>query len=236
MDEKIIGILGGMGPEATADLFYRIIRATPAQRDQDHIRTIIYSNSKVPDRTAAILGNGPSPVPEMLKAAKTLEIAGVDFIIIPCNTAHHFIDELRAGVGIPILHMIELAANRVHEELPSVERAGLIATDGTVRSRIYHRSFSKIGVEIITPPESFQKKSMKAIYEHIKTGDLEEGGKILLNVANNLIGNGAQVVLCGCTEVSLVLKDGDISVPVVDPLQVLAETAIQIALGKDRFG
>ena len=232
MAEKIIGILGGMGPEATADLFYRIIRATPVQKDQDHIRTIIYSNSKVPDRTAAIRGSGPSPVPEMLKAAKALETAGADFIIIPCNTAHYFIDDLRDGVGIPILHMIELTAQRVQKESPSVGRAGLIATDGTVRSGIYHRSFSEIGVEIITPAENLQKEAMKAIYEHVKTGDLERGGEILREVANHLIGRGSQVILCGCTEVSLVLKDGGVPIPIVDPLQVLAETAVEAALGK----
>ena len=234
MAEKVIGILGGMGPEATVDLFYRIIRATPAQKDQDHPRTIIYSNSKVPDRTAAILGDGPSPVPEMLKAAKTLETAGADFIIIPCNTAHHFIDELRDGVGIPILHMIEVSAQRVQEELPTVKRAGLIATTGTVKSGIYHRSFSNIGVEIITPDGKFQRDAMKAIYERIKSGDLKGGGEIIRDVAGNLLENCAQIVLCGCTEVSLVLKDGDIPVPVVDSLQILAETAVQVALGNPR--
>jgi len=234
MAEKVIGILGGMGPEATVDLFYRIIRATPAQKDQDHPRTIIYSNSKVPDRTAAILGDGPSPVPEMLKAARALEVAGADFIIIPCNTAYHFIDELRDGVGIPILHMIEVSAQRVQEELPTVKRTGLIATTGTVKSGIYHRSFSNTGVEIITPNEKFQREAMKAIYERIKSGDLKGGGEIIRDVADNLLENGAQIVLCGCTEVSLVLKDGDIPVPVVDPLQILAETAVKVALGNRR--
>ena len=234
MAEKVIGILGGMGPEATVDLFYRIIKATPAQKDQDHPRTIIYSNSKVPDRTAAILGDGPSPVPEMLKAAKTLETAGADFIIIPCNTAHHFIDELRDGVGIPILHMIEVSAQRVQEELPTIKRAGLIATTGTVKSGIYHRSFSNIDVEIITPDGKFQREAMKAIYERIKSGDLKGGEEIIRDVAGNLLENGAQIVLCGCTEVSLVLKDGDIPVPVVDPLQILTETAVQVALGNRR--
>lgn len=233
MAEKIIGILGGMGPEATADLFYQIIRATTAQKDQDHIRTIIYSNPKVPDRTAAILAGGPSPVPEMMKAAQALEKAGADFIIIPCNTAHHFIDELRTRASIPILHMIELTARGVQEELPTVERAGLIATDGTVMSRIYHRNFANTGVEIITPQEVAQKKVMKAIYEQIKAGDLEGGRETILDAANRLIGNGVQAILCGCTEVSLVLKDGDISVPVVDPLQILAETAVRVALGME---
>ena len=91
MSEKTIGILGGMGPEATADLFYRIVKATPVERDQDHPRTIIYSNSKVPDRTPAIAGEGESPLPEMLMAARSLEGEGADFLIIPCNTAHYFI-------------------------------------------------------------------------------------------------------------------------------------------------
>ena len=113
MGEKIIGILGGMGPEATADLFYRIIRSTPVKRDQDHPRTIIYSNSKVPDRTAAILGKGPSPLPEMTMAATKLEKTGADFIVIPCNTAHYFIEELRKEIDIPILDMIELTAKTI---------------------------------------------------------------------------------------------------------------------------
>ncbi len=232
MGEKIIGILGGMGPEATADLFHRIIRATPARKDQDHPRTIIYSNSKVPDRTPAVLGVGPSPLPEMVNAARALETVGADFLIMPCNTAHYFIGELRESVGIPVLHMIELTAQRVVNELPAVKRAGLIATDGTVRSGIYNESFEEQGVTVMTPPEDLQLISMRAIYEHIKTGDLERGREIVLNVATNLVNGGAQVVICGCTEVSLVLKEGDIAVPVVDPLQVLADTAVGVALGK----
>lgn len=232
MGEKIIGIIGGMGPEATADLFFRIIRATPADRDQDHPRTIIYSNSKVPDRTPAVLGDGPSPTPEMTMAAKVLEVAGADFLIIPCNTAHYFIGELQESVGIPILNMIELTAETVSQELPYVKQAGLIATDGTVKSGIYHKSFDEQGVTIITPPEVLQRASMKAIYQHIKTGDLKSGREIVLNVATHLVKEGAQAVICGCTEISLVLKDGNIDVPVVDPLQVLAETTVGIALDK----
>ncbi len=231
MAEKIIGILGGMGPEATADLFYRIIRATPVKRDQDHIRTIIYSNSKVPDRTPAILGEGPSPLPEMVKAARKLEEAGADFIVIPCNTAHHFISELRGNVGIPILHMIELTAKKVTKDFLQVKRAGLIATVGTVKSRIYHRCFAEVGLNILTPSDNLQQAAMDAIYKNIKAGDLNGGRDILLRVADSLVQGGARIVICGCTEVSLVLKDGDIAAPVVDPLQILAETAVEIARG-----
>ena len=232
MSERIIGILGGMGPEATADLFYRIIRATPVEKDQDHVRTIIYSNSKVPDRTPAVLGEGVNPVPEMLMAARKLEGAGADFLIVPCNTAHYFIEELRRGVGIPILHMIELTAEEAKKAYPSMSRAGLIATDGTVRSGLYEESFGKAGIEIITPTPETQSRVMIAIYEHIKTGDLETGRRLSLEAAEALIGQGAEMIICGCTEISLVLKDGDIAVPVVDPLQVLAETAVKVGLGE----
>jgi aspartate racemase len=232
MTEKIIGILGGMGPEATADLFSRIVRAAPVEKDQDHPRTIIYSNSKVPDRTPAVLGDGPDPVPEMAKAGKALETAGADFLIVPCNTAHHFIGELKERVGIPILHMIEMTAKKVGHDLHDVKRAGLIATDGTLKSGLYHRSFSEQDIAIMNPSDDHQRASMNAIYKHIKTGDLKGGREIVLEVASGLIDGGAQAVICGCTEISLVLKDGDIPVPVIDPLQILAETAVDVALGK----
>jgi aspartate racemase len=232
MGEKIIGILGGMGPEATADLFYRIIRATPVQKDQDHIRTIIYSNSKVPDRTPAILGKGEDPVPEMLRAGKALQEAGVDFLIIPCNTAHYFIDRLRARLDIPVLHRIELTAEMVKLELPNVKKGGLIASDGTLKSKLYDRFFNKVGVQILPPSAELQKDAMSAIYDNIKTGNLEEGRKLTLKISDGLMKDGAEMIIAGCTEISLVLKEGDVDVPVVDPLQVLANRAVQIGLGK----
>ncbi|UCD45969.1 MAG: amino acid racemase [Candidatus Bathyarchaeota archaeon] len=231
MEEGIIGILGGMGPEATADLFYRIIHSTPVEKDQDHVRVVIYSNSKVPDRTAAILGGGPSPVPEMVKAAKALEGAGADFLIMPCNTAHHFIEDVRESVGVPVLDMIGLTSAFVSENHPGVKRVGLIATDGTLSSSIYHQRFEEQGVEVLTPEEGPQREVMEAIYGHVKTGDLEGGREILLRAASSLVDAGAGLVIPGCTEVSLVVGEGDVNVPVVDPLQVLAEEAVARALG-----
>lgn len=231
MAEKIIGILGGMGPEATADLYYRIIRATPAKKDRDHPRTIIYSNTKVPDRTAAIIGEGPSPLGEMVKAGAALEQAGADFLIMPCNTAHYFIDDLRAKLGIPVLDMIKLTAEAFVDRLPEAGSAGLIATDGTVKSGIYERRFSDKGVDIVVPSREMQSETMTAIYDHIKAGDLKEGRGIILRVAGKHLTKDVQAILCGCTEVSLVLKEGDLTVPVIDPLQILAEYAVKHALG-----
>ncbi len=231
MGEKIIGILGGMGPEATADLYMRIIRATPVEKDQDHYRVIIDSNAKIPDRTPAILGTGPSPLPMMLETGRNLQRAGADFIIMPCNTAHHYHSQLQEGLGVLLLHMIRLSAEETKRKHPSVGKAGLLATDGTLASRLYHESYGGQGIEIISPTEETQRDVMDAIYGHIKRGDLETGGKLLHGAAHKLMDAGAQAIICGCTEVSLVLHDGDLTVPVVDPLQVLAEKAVELARG-----
>ncbi len=227
MKEGVIGILGGMGPEATADLFYRIIRATPAKKDQDHLRVIIDSNAKIPDRTAAILHGGPSPLPMMIETAKNLEMAGASFLIIPCNTAHYYIDELRREIGIPVVSMIEVTASRLKNM--NFKKVGLIATDGTVKTGLYQNALGKEGINVLVPSESLQKEVMSAIYDHIKAGDLNTGRKKVLMVANELIRKGVEAIICGCTEISLVLKEGDISVPVVDPLQMLAEEAVRLA-------
>jgi len=233
LSEKIIGILGGMGPEATADLYLRIIKATPVKRDQDHPRIIVYSNSKVPDRTAAILGTGPSPMPELIRAGKRLEEAGADFIIIPCNTAHYFIDQLQKELRVPILHMIRLSAGKAKADYPKVKKAGLLATDGTVKSGLYKQAYGDVGIEILEPNPEKQADIMKAIYQCVKAGNLIDGGLLLRGVANDLIAVGAEMIICGCTEVSLVLKEGDLSVPILDPLQVLAEAAVAEALPKE---
>jgi len=233
LSEKIIGILGGMGPEATADLYLRIIKTTPAKRDQDHPRVIIYSNSKVPDRTAAILGTGPNPMPELIRAGKRLEEAGADFIIIPCNTAHYFIDQLQKELRVPILHMIKLSATKSKEFYPNVKKAGILATDGTVKSGLYKSAYGELEIEVLEPTPESQAEVMKAIYQYIKAGNLIDGDLLLRSVANKLIAAGAEMIICGCTEVSLVLKEGDLTVPILDPLQVLAEAAVAEALPKE---
>jgi len=233
LSEKIIGILGGMGPEATADLYLRIIRATPAKRDQDHPRIIIYSNSKVPDRTSAILGTGSNPMPELIRAGKRLEEAGADFIIIPCNTAHYFINQLQKELRVPILNMIRLSAAKAQKFYPNVKKAGLLATDGTLRSGLYTSAYGEASINILEPSLEKQADVMKAIYQCIKAGNLIDGGFLLRGVANDLINAGAEMIIFGCTEVSLVLKEGDLPVPILDPLQVLAEAAVAEALPRE---
>jgi aspartate racemase len=213
LGEKIIGILGGMGPEATADLYMRIIRATKVQRDQNHRRVIIDSNAKIPDRTAAIKGKGPSPLPMLVETGLNLQRAGADLIIIPCNTAHHFHGDLQKKLKVPVLHMIGLSAEKTKMKHPEVTKAGLLASDGTLMSHLYQQSWGKQGIEIIEPGAETQRNVMKAIYQNIKRGDLEPGRRLLYDASLELIEAGAEAVICGCTEVSIVLHDGDLSAP-----------------------
>jgi aspartate racemase len=229
MGEKTIGILGGMGPEATADLFHRIIRATPVKRDQDHFHVIIDSNAKIPDRTPAILGTGPSPFSIILETGKNLESAGADFLIMPCNTAHYFYEQLQEQLKVPLIHMIRTSAEYFVNNYPELKNSGLIATDGTIASQLYNTAYLEKGVKISTPTEKSQREVMEAIYTHIKSGNLKKGKKIVKRVAQELVTAGSNSVICGCTEISLVLHKGDLTVPIIDPLQILAEKVVELA-------
>jgi len=229
MPEKIIGILGGMGPEATTDLFYKIIKLTPAEKDQDHLRVIIDNNPKIPDRTAAILGKGEDPLPALRETARNLEKAGADFIIIPCNTAHYFLSLIQESVKIPILNMIEETVKETRKKIPPIQKVGLLASIGIYKTKIYSQHFKKFNIEVISPEEKDKEKVMKVIYA-VKAGNLsEEIKKNILKIAQKLIDKGAEAVIAGCTEIPLILKEGDVSVPIIDPTQALAEAAIQKA-------
>lgn len=230
MPEKIIGILGGMGPEATIDLFYKIIKFTSAKKDQDHLRIIIDNNPKIPDRTAAILGKGEDPLPALKETAQNLEKAGADFIIIPCNTAHHFLPQIQESVSIPIINMIEETVKEVQKRIPYIKKVGLLASIGTYKTKIYHQHFKKFNIEVISPEEKSKEEVMKVIYA-VKAGNLSDViKKDILKIAQKLIDKGgAEAIIVGCTEIPLIFKEGDVSVPIIDPTQVLARIAVQKA-------
>ena len=150
-DKKVIGILGGMGPLATADLFQKITLHTAAACDQAHPRVCIDSNTNIADRTAALLHSGADPVPEMIKSAKRLASIGADLLIMPCNTAHNFYDAVASSVSIPVLHMIAITRDALKAR--GIKCAGLLATDGTVQTGIYQRTFAGSGVDLLTPDD-----------------------------------------------------------------------------------
>ncbi len=229
MSEKIIGILGGMGPKATLDLFQKIIKLSPAGKDQDHFRIIIDNNPKIPDRTAAILGKGENPLPALQETAQNLEKAGADFIIMPCNTAHYFISEIQKSIKIPILNMIKETAHHVKSIFPSVKNIGLLATKGTYKTKLYNSFFNAKNIEILIPTPPEQDKIMDLIFM-VKSGILSEEMKSqIINISEEQIKKGAQAIIAGCTEIPLILKDKDIKVPIIDPTNILAKRAVEEA-------
>jgi len=229
MPEKVIGILGGMGPEATIDLFHKIVKATNAKKDQEHLRIIIDNNPKIPDRTAAILGKGEDPLPELQNTAKNLEKAGADFIIIPCNTAHYFLPSIEKSVRIPIMNMIEETLKDIKGKFPDIKKIALLASVGTYTTGMYDQYFNKYNIEVISPGEKSIAKIMKAIYA-VKANKLSRNIKeSILKITGNLINKGAEAIIAGCTEIPLILKKEDISVPLIDPTKILAEAAVKKA-------
>jgi aspartate racemase len=221
-----------MGPEATLDLFGKIIANTPAAKDQDHLRVVIDSNPQMPDRTAAILHGGPSPVPAMMDGIRALERAGAGFIVIPCVSAHFFLDELQQGTGLPILSMFDVAAEHIRQHHPHIRTVGILATTGTLRGARFQDKLRQAGIQTIAPLEPDQERVMAAIYE-IKGApggrDRDAIGAEVREISGRLIQRGAQGVIAGCTEIPLVLKPGDLSVPVFDTLLLLARAAIAAA-------
>ncbi len=227
--KKTIGILGGMGPEATIYFFNLIVKNTAAKRDQDHIPIIIDNLPQVPERTAAILGKGPSPVPLLRQGVRRLARAGADFIVIPCITAHAFLPEVRTAVKVPILSLLDEAVTFSRKRVPGLKRAGLLASTGTLHSRLFHEAFRTAGVEIVTPTDEEQLKVMEAIFgtAGIKAGFTRgRSRRLILNAARRLVRRGAQAVIAGCTEVPLVLGDEDIPVALIEPLRVGAQAAV----------
>jgi len=231
MKEKIVGIIGGMGPDATVDLFQKILRATPAKRDQDHLRIIIDCNSKIPDRTAHIMRGEENPGPYLLSSARLLEQAGVDVMAMPCNAAHAWHDEIQASVGVPVLHIMRTAADYAAERWPNMKRIGLLAVPSTVKVGIYHRAFAEKGIEVIAPDEKYQDMTTKAIFA-VKAGQTgPDIQRLAADAGEYLAAQGAEAVIAGCTEIPLILKDGDMSVPVVDATQALAAAVVKFARG-----
>ena len=227
MEKKTIGIIGGMGPLATADLFEKIILHTKAACDQDHLRVMIDSNSGIPDRTAAILQGGANPVPELTASARGLERQGAELLLIPCNTAHYFYDAVQASVSVPVLHMIRLTAQALKER--GVGTAGLLATDGTIQTGIYQRCFEGTGIRLLTPEGMDQQAIMDLAYQGVKAGRRDYDAAAARSAMETLLRQGAETLILGCTELPMAMTMYGIDLPATDPTLELALAAIQQA-------
>ena len=229
MKEKTIGILGGMGPEATLDCFAKIIKNTPAQTDQEHLRVLIDSNPKVPDRTAAITDNGKSPVPILVAGCRSLQRASADFIIIPCVSAHFFLDEIQQQIELPILSIFDVVAEALTSEIPQIKTVGLMGTTGTISGGLFQKRLATDGIKTLVPDENYQSKVMEAIYELKNFQPRRSKAEItsdLVATAENLISEGVQGIIAGCTEIPLALSQDHLPVPYFDALTILARAAV----------
>lgn len=227
--KKTIGILGGMGPEATAYMYSLIIKRTQVKKDQDHIRIFISNNPETPPRTEAILHQGPSPVPFLIEGIQRLKNAGADFVIMPCVTAHYFLPEVFAQIDIPFLSLIDEAVDWAKENIPGLKKVGLLSSTGTQVSKLFQNKFEEAGIDVMTPEEKDQQKVMSAIFGTggIKAGFSSGSSKDdIIRAAQKLITGGAEAIIAGCTELPLVLKASDISVPLIEPMDILARKSI----------
>ncbi len=227
MQKKIVGIIGGMGPLATSDLFRKIILNTKAKYDQDHVRVLIDNNTQIPDRTAALLRGGESPLPQIIKSATLLQNMGAEILIMPCHTSHYFHREIQKSVDIPLLNMVELTRDSLHER--GVKKAALLATEGTVKMKTYERVFENSGIELLIPTDEEQKAVTDLIYKGVKAGNKDFDTSEFKRVAEKLFERGAETLILGCTELPLAMETYNLNYNACDPTTELARGAILAA-------
>lgn len=224
--KKTIGILGGMGPLATADLLIKIVTMTKADCDNEHIRVFVDDNSAIPDRTAAILHGGPDPMPEMLSALRNLEKCGADCLLMPCNTAHYYLPRLQQETSIPFLNVLTVTAARCKELFPG-KTAAILATTGALATGLYQDALDAEGVSFLVPDEGEQAKLMHLIYDLVKASlPLHPEGHLWQEVLDGLRQRGADYFILGCTELPIVASTLELEGPFIDPTAELARAAI----------
>ncbi len=225
---KTVGILGGMGPLATVDLFAKIVENTPAVLDQDHLRIIIDNNPQVPPRVEAIMQNGESPLPALVASAKLLAAAGADFIVMPCNTAHYWLAEMQAAVTIPIYSMIDNAAAYMAEHHRHLSgRLLLTATEATINLELYQQAFARHGMSLRLPDPDDRKIIDKAV-RRVKAGELATNpylGDINAMLARQAA-EGTAAVFAGCTEMPLLFPYFTVPLERFDATLLLARMAV----------
>lgn len=226
----MLGVIGGLGPMATALFMEMVTRMTDASCDQEHIEMLVHSCPRIPDRTAYILGNSDEdPSGVMIQIGKALAEAGASCIAIPCITAHYFHRELSANIPVPIIHAVDETSRELLRHGDA--KAGIMATDGTVRSRIFQQSLQDAGIEPVLPNREHQQYVMDMIYGDIKAGkpaDMEKFAR----VSDYLRARGAQSVILGCTELSTIKEQHPIGAGYIDAMEVLAQRAVLLCGGK----
>ncbi|WP_249120214.1 cysteate racemase [Plastoroseomonas hellenica] len=224
----MLGVLGGMGPLASAQFMARLTLLTPAERDQDHIPTVLWSDPRVPDRTAAQRGTGEDPLPWLLRGVSGLEAAGCGAIAIPCNTAHGWFDGMVAATRLPILHIVDAAAEELARLGLRGGRIGLLGTEGTLAMRLYQKRLDISGYETITPDDAEMTRVVSPAIAEVKANRVREAYEPLMEAAKRLVARGAHAVVLGCTEIPLGIAAGPAApFPIADTIDALARASIR---------
>lgn len=223
----MLGILGGMGPMAGVEFQKRIIEKTPACSDSDHIKMICFTDPKIKDRTQCIKA-GDDFSDEIVDAFNSMKKMGVNIGVIACNTAHASFGKIKSRVNFPLLNIINETVEYIGKNYENIKKVGLLATDGTIRSKIYHKVLNKKGFAVKTPKQADQKMLMSIIYgkKGIKAGYINENAKNIENIIFKLRKNGAEVVILGCTELSLLNIE---KYNIIDPIEIVSGKIIQLA-------
>jgi len=231
--QKIAGVLGGMGPDATVDFMAKVIARTDASCDQDHVRMLVDHNPHVPNRQEAILTGGEDPGPALAVMAAGLEARGADFLVIPCNTAYVFEKAVLAATSIPLISIITESVEAVRASAPAATSVGLLATDGCLQAGIYQAGIASAGMTAVFPTAK-EVDEIMALINAVKAGrQNEQTAAAMSGLAAALVTRGADAIIAGCTEIPLVLDDGDVSVPLISSTDALAEKTVKLATGEE---
>lgn len=225
-EPRVVGVLGGLGPEATLDFYAKVLALTTAERDQDHLHLLIDSNPKVPNRNDAVAGTGPSPGPAMAAMAAGLERAGADFLVMVCNAAHAFQKDIEAAVSVPFVSLIEETCQATLRAVPGLKTVGVLGSSGCLDAGLYQDAFAVHGVRALVPKNAERDAFMTLLYR-IKAGDKgAEVRQAVRALTTSLIAAGAEAIVAGCTEVPLVLHQDDLPCLLVNSTDVLAERTV----------
>lgn len=225
---QAVGVIGGVGPMATVYFMQRVIEMTKAGCDQEHINMLVFNDCDIPDRTAYITAQSPdNPLPVMVEDAKRLEAAGCAFVVIPCNTAHYFYEELQNAVEIPVVNIVEETIHYAKAMNPGLEKVGIMATTGTITTGTYQKYAEAAGLEAVVPDEEGQAALMHIIYDGVKAGR-PVAREDFDAVADGLRAQGAGCLILGCTELSVLKRDLPINdADVLDSIDVLASETVR---------
>jgi aspartate racemase len=225
----MLGVIGGMGPAATADFFVKLIAATSAQRDDEHIPVLIHSVPQIPSRPAAILEGGPSPLPKLIEARDRLIVAGATLLAMPCNTAHFWARDLMAGCVVPFVHIADATREELAPRVSAGDRVGIIATRATLAGDVYTPVFRALGVQMQIPTTAEYEARVAPAIAAVKAGDARVAGDLIGPVIDSLGALGAKAVILACTELPIAIAAVDFPRRelCVDPTAALARACVR---------